>query len=265
MIGIQWSDIDLGIGIFLAVMGVIGFIQGILKQIVGICALILASITAVIVPLFVRFPEMGGKAYLWSYLLLGILIWIPAYLVTSMVLHFFINKFSSPPRFGGRCLGLIFGIVKGAIIIGLFIMLIDSLPISYQKIVPQVYARYSESRMVSILTGVNPFTKIRIFTNLYTLLKAISDPSYMELLKKDRDFRRLIETPTIKAVLKDKEIRELLEDRRYAELVSNPKIKAIFRDKTTLQLLLTTDIDDEVIPSSLINAELGGDKAIMAR
>lgn len=234
------STVDIGILVFIGMFCILGFIKGVVRQFFGILAFILASAASVVVPHFVDLPNIGSASPVRGYIILSILIWIPAFLILNSIGKFIARRMNKKGiRFTDRLWGLIFGGIKGSIILILIIFLIDIFPVA-----PDVFR---ESKIVSTIQPYNPLLKINIMQNLEMIVSSLSDPDYMDILADDPGFQSLKDNETIRLILNDPELKKILSERQFLKFITHPKIQMLIKDKEAMRLLLTTDTDKAVI------------------
>lgn len=242
------NNFDIIIGVFIVFFCIIGLINGAVRQFFGILAFLLASIISVIVPYFVNLPFIGEGQTQWGYIILAVLIWMPAYLILNSIGRFIANRMlKGGVKLSDHVWGFLFGGIKGSIIIVIIIFLIDSFPSGTRQLVPSVNNIFEESKIVSLIQPYNPFFKIHIMQNLSLVINAINDPDYMELLRDDPNFKKLLNQDSIKQILNDKDLKEALEKQQYIKFIANPKIQKLIKDPEALRLLISTDVDKAVI------------------
>lgn len=234
------SPVDIGIGIFIGMFCMLGFVKGVVRQFFGILAFILASAASVVVPHFVNLPNIGSASPVRGYIILSILIWIPAFLILNSIGKFIAKRMTKKGiKFGDRLWGLIFGGIKGLIILVLVIFLLDLFPVA-----PDIL---KESKIVSLIQPYNPLLKINIMQNLEIIISSLGDPDYMDILANDPGFQRLKDNETIRSMLNDPELKKILSERQFLKFITHPKVQMLIKDKEAMRLLLTTDIDRAVI------------------
>lgn len=245
-----FSTPDIVIGIFILIFCIFGFAKGVIRQFFSILAFIIASAASIIVPRFVKLPAMEGTSPIWGYIIFSILIWIPAFLIFNGLGKFVAKRMSKKGmRFSDRLWGLVFGGVKGLIIVVLIIFLIDLLPINIKQSVPFISDVFKESKIVSMIEPYNPLLKLQIMQNLQVIASSLSDPDYMELLNNDPGFQKLRQNESIKQILNDPELKKILEEHQYIKFITHPKIQLLIKDPEALKLLLKTDVDKAVVSS----------------
>lgn len=243
-----FSQLDIIIGIFIVLFCILGFSKGAVRQFFGILAFIFASIVSAAVPCFIKLPVGEGSSPVWGYIILAVLIWVPAYLILNSIGKFVANRMlKGGVKFGDRLWGLCFGGVKGLMIVMLAVFLIDSLPQEVKQIFPAAGNAMEASKVVSSIQPYNPFLKLHIMQNLRLVVSSVNDPDYMELLIDDPGFQKLIQQESIKAVLNDTELKDILRKEQYLKFIMHPKIRQLIKDPEALRLLMTTDIDKAVI------------------
>lgn len=234
------SRIDIGIIVFIGMFCILGFIKGVVRQFFGILAFILASAASIFVPYFIDLPNIGSASPVPGHIILSILIWIPAFLILNSIGKFIAKRMTKRGvKFSGRLWGLIFGGIKGSIILILIVFLMDIFPIA-----PDVFR---ESRIVSLIQPYNPLLKINIMQNLEIIISSLNDPDYMDILANDPGFQRLKDNETIRLILNDPELKKILSEHEFLKFITHPKIQMLIKDKEAMGLLLTTDIDKAVI------------------
>lgn len=244
----QMNNSDIAVGIFISIFCILGFAKGVIRQFFSILAFILASAASLIIPHIVSLPVIEGASPIWGYIILSILIWVPSFLIINSIGKFFSRRMTKKGiKFGDRLWGLVFGGIKGLIIVILIIFLLDILPDELRQSIPLVSNVFGESRIVSIIQPYNPLLKIHIMKNLQIVISSLSDPDYMELLSNDPGFQRLRQNESIKMVLNDPELKKVLEEGQFIKFITHPKVQMLIKDKEALRLLLTTDIDKAVI------------------
>lgn len=238
--GINFSTIDIGIGIFIILFCILGFAKGVIRQFFGIVAFIIASVASLVVPHFVKLPDTESVSPVWGQIILSILIWIPAFLILNSVGKFIAKRMTKKGiKFTDRLWGLVFGGIKGLIIVILIIFLLDLFPIDS--------GIFGDSKIISAIQPYNPLLKIQVMQNLQIIMSALSDPDYMDLLNKDQGFQELRDNETIGLLLNDPELKKALAEHEFLKFITHPKIQMLIKDKEALRLLLTTDIDKAVI------------------
>lgn len=243
-----FNRLDLGIGIFIVLFCILGFIKGAIRQFFSILAFISASIISAVVPYFIKLPIGSDSSPVWGYIILAVLIWVPAYLILNSIGRFIANRMlKGGVKLGDHLWGLCFGGIKGLMIVMLVVFLIDSLPANIKQFLPAVNNALEESKVVSSIQPYSPFLKLHIMQNLGLVISSVNDPDYMELLVDDPGFQKLIKQESIKAVLNDPELKDILKGKQYLKFIMHPKIQQLVRDPEALRLLMTTDIDKAVI------------------
>lgn len=234
------NPIDTGIAIFIAIFCIFGFVKGVVRQFFGILAFIIASAASVVVPQFVDLPGIGGVSPVWGHLIFSVLIWIPSFLILNGIGKFIAKRMSKKGiKFTDRIWGLVFGGIKGLIIIVLIIFLLDILPAGNDILIG--------SKIASAIRPYNPLLKMQIMQNLQMIISALSDPDYMDLLNKDTEFRKLKDNETIRLILDDPELKKAINERQFVKFITHPKIQMLIKDKEAMRLLLTTDVDKAII------------------
>lgn len=243
-----FSTPDIIFGIFILIFCILGFAKGVIRQFFSILAFILASAASVIVPHFVKLPDMEGTSPVWGYIIFSILIWVPAFLIFNSLGKFIAKRMSKKGiKLSDRIWGLFFGGIKGLIIITLIIFLLDLLPSNIKQSMPFILNVFKESKIVPIIEPYNPLLKLQIMQNLQAVISALTDPDYMSLLSSDPGFQKLSQNENIKQILNDAELKKALEERQYIKFITNPKIQALMKDSEALKLLIKTDIDKAVV------------------
>lgn len=242
------SQLDIIIGIFIALFCILGFIKGAIRQFFSILAFIFASIISAVVPYFIKLPFGEGSSPIWGCIILSVLIWIPTYLILNSIGRFVAARIlKGEVKLGDRFWGFCFGGIKGLMIVVIVVFLVDSFPVGIKQLFPSASKALEESKVVSFIQPYNPFLKLHIMQNLGLVMNSVSDPDYMELLMDDQGFQKLIQQKNIKALLYDKELKEILKKQQYLKFITHPKVQKLIKDPEALKLLLTTDIDRTVI------------------
>jgi 3-methyladenine DNA glycosylase AlkC len=83
--------------------------------------------------------------------------------------------------------------------------------------------------------------------NLQTLISAMEDADYVEILSKDENFQELKNKKSIQDILDDIELEKVIKDNQYLRFFANSKIQALTKDNDTMRLLMSLDIDKIVI------------------
>lgn len=237
----NFTTLDIFIGLFILVFLILGFIKGAIRQFFGILAIIMSSTASVLIPYFVKLPDIEGISIIWKDIIFSILIWIPAFLILNGIGKFIARKMTKKGiTIGDRIWGAVFGTAKGIMIIIILVFFIDILPLNITASIP-------DSRIADVIKPYNPILKIDIVKNLAGMMLAADDPDYMELLNKDSDFRELCQMESVKSILDDKEMKETLNKQQYLKFIANPKVQALVRDKEALKLLLGMDVENVAI------------------
>lgn len=243
-----FSTPDIVIGILILIFCILGFAKGVIRQFFSILAFILASAASVIVPHFVKLPAMEGVSPIWGYIIFSILIWVPAFLIFNSLGKFIAKRMSKKGiKFSDRLWGLVFGGIKGFIIVILLIFFIDLLPGDIKQSVPFVSNIFNESKIVSVIEPYNPLLKLQIMQNLEAVISALTDPDYMNLLGNDPGFQKLKQNDSIKQILNDADLKKILEEHEYIKFMTHPKVQNLIQDPEAMKLLLKTDIDKAVV------------------
>lgn len=242
------STPDIVVWIFIAIFCILGFIKGAVRQFFGILAFIIASTASVVIPVFVDIPAIGSASPIWGCIIFSILIWVPAFLIFNSIGKFIARRMTKKGiKLSDRLWGLVFGGLKGLVIVIIIIFLIDIIPYSLKESIPGVSALLTESKIVSTIQPYNPLLKIHIMQNLGIIISALSDPDYMDLLSRDPGFQKLRQQESIRLILDDPELKKVLNERQYIKFITHPKIQMLIKDPEALRLLLATDIDRAVI------------------
>lgn len=243
-----FSTPDIVIGIFIAIFCILGFIKGAVRQFFGVLAFIIASVASVVVPYLVNLPAIEGASPIWGYIIFSILIWVPTFLIFNSIGKFIARRMTKKGiKLGDRIWGLVFGGLKGLIIVIIIIFLLDIIPSSVKESIPAVSALLRESKIVSVIQPYNPLLKIHIMENLQIIISALGDPDYMDLLSEDPGFQKLRQQASIRLILDDPELKKALTERQYIKFITHPKVQMLIKDQEAIKLLLTTDIDRAVI------------------
>lgn len=244
----NFSAPDIVIGILILIFCVFGFVKGVIRQFFSILAFILASAASVIVPHFIKLPAMEGISPVWGYIIFSILIWVPAFLIFNSLGKFIAKRMSKKGiKFSDRIWGLFFGGIKGLIVVVLIIFFVDLLPGDIKQSMPFTSVIFSESKIVSAIQPYNPLLKLQIMQNLQSVISALTDPDYMNLLSNDPGFQKLRQNDSIKQIINDPELKKILEERQYIKFITYPKIQNLIKDPEAMKLLLKTDIDKAVV------------------
>lgn len=243
-----FTTADIIIGAFILIFCILGFAKGVIRQFFGILAFIAASAASIIVPHFVNVSAIQGTQPLWGYIIFSVLIWVPVFLITNGIGKFIAKKMSKKGiKFSDRIWGLLFGGIKGLIIVALIVFFIDILPFEIKQSIPFISNSFSESKIVYAIKPYNPLLKIQLIRNLQAIVYALSDPDYMNLLSKDQGFQKLEQNETIRQILNDPELKKIIEGQQYIKFITHPKIQALMKDPEALKLLLKTDLDKAVV------------------
>lgn len=243
-----FNKIDFIICGFVGFFGILGLLNGAIRQFFSILAFVFAGIVSAIVPYFIKLPFIQESQPVWSYIILIFIIWLPAYLILSAIGKFIAgHMLKKGLRIGDHFWGLLFGFIKGLIIIIVVIFLIDLLPASIKEKAETVNEEINASKIISRVKPFNPFIKLHIMQNLNMIITAINDPDYMELLSRDKNFKKLINQKSIKEIIHDPELKKMIEDREYLKFIKNKKIRQLVKDPEALKLLFSTDVDKTVI------------------
>jgi uncharacterized membrane protein required for colicin V production len=248
MDNLSFTPVDIGIGVLIVFFLIYGFAKGAIRQFFGIVALVLATFASIIIPNVFKIPDIEGLSPVWKYVGLSVLIWIPAFLIFNSIGKFIAKKMAKKgPTFSDRIWGAIFGSFKGILIIIIVIFLLDTLPLNVQNSIPFVSKVMNESKIVSVIRPFNPILKIQIMEGLQSVIAAVNDPDYLELLKKDSAFQQLKSSDAVQRIMNDADLKRAIEGKNYLRFFSNPKIQELIEDQETLKLLLSTDIDKSII------------------
>lgn len=240
----NFSAPDIIIVVFILIFCMLGFAKGVIRQFFGILAFILSSAASIIAPRFVKLPAMEGVSPVSGYTILSALIWVPAFLIFNSLGKFIANRMSKKGiKFSDRIWGLVFGGIKGMIIVILVIFLIDLLPGDTKQSLPLI----NESKIILAVEPYNPLLKLQIMQNLETIITALTDPDYMSLLGNDPGFQKLKQNDSIKQILNDQDLVKILEKHEYIKFITNPKVQNLIKDPEAMKLLLKTDIDKAVV------------------
>jgi len=248
MNSISFPPVDIGIAVIVVFFLIFGFAKGAIRQFFGIVSLVLATLTALIIPNIFKIPDIEGLSPVWKYIGLSVLIWIPAFLVLNSIGKFIAKKMvKKGPTLSDRIWGAMFGSFKGVLIIIIIIFLLDAFPVNVQNSIPLISKVMNESKFVSMIRPFNPVLKIQIMEGLQGVVSAFNDPDYMELLKKDSVFQQLKSSDVIQSIVDDPGLKKAIEEKNYLRFFSNPKIQELINDQETLKLLLSADIDKAII------------------
>lgn len=241
MNSIGFTTMDIFIGVFVLLFCVVGFVKGAIRQFFSILALSAASAAGVLVPYFVKLPEIEGLSPIWKNIIFSIIVWIPSFLILNSVGKFIAKKMARKgPTFSDRIWGAMFGVLKGSIILVVSIFLIDIFPSKLSDSIPS-------SKVITIIRPFNPLLKLQMLQNLQIMIHAIEDPDYLELLNKDSKFRELKTQESVNLVLDDPDLRKIIDKQEYIKFATHPKVQDLIKDHEALKLLLETDVDQTVI------------------
>jgi len=234
---------DVVLGIFVLIFCVIGFMKGVVQQFFGILAFVLATLASVLTPYFVKIPPIEGLSPLWAYIVFCVLLWVPAFLILNSVGKFVAGKIAKKgPAFADRIWGFIFGGLKGCIIVALVVFFLDIIPVE-----GKISKLLAKSKIAAFIQTYNPVIKIHLMQNLQTLISAMEDADYVEILSKDENFQELKNKKSIQDILDDIELEKVIKDNQYLRFFANSKIQALTKDNDTMRLLMSLDIDKIVI------------------
>lgn len=245
---IFFSNVDIIIGIIIAVYCIIGFVKGVIRQFFGILAFLLATAASIIVPFFVNLPATSGLSPIWGFAIFSTLIFVPAFLIINSIGKFIAKRMVKKGiKFSDRLWGFFFGGLKGLIIIIITVFFVDLLPHKVKQSVPFLNSVFTESKIAAGIKPYNPLLKIQIMQNLESVISALSDPDYLELLDKDAGFQQLRQNENIKLLINNPDLRKILTERQYLKFITNPEIQTLINDEEAVKLLMTVDVDKAVI------------------
>ena len=245
-IGLSRPDVIILIFILLCCM--VGFIKGVVRQFFSIIAFVLATVVSIGISCFLNLPIGGESSPVWGYIILSVLIWIPAFIIFNIAGKFIARRMSKDKiNIRDRVWGFIFGGIKGFVILILIIFFVNSLPHTVKNLVPEAETFFGESRIITAVEPYNPFLKLHIMENLQIMLSALNDPDYMDLLKDDPGWQKMRMQESIQTVLNDPELRDILRQRQFLRFFTHPKVQRLIKDQEAMKLLLTTDVDKAAI------------------
>ena len=239
------NKLDYILLIFIALFCLLGFMKGAIRQFFSILAFILASAVSVAVPYFVSLPLGEMVSPLIGNMILAVLVWIPAYLIFNCIAKYISSKMlRDGVKLGDRIWGVIFGGIKGFLIVVLVVFIIEPFSGALDGILPAVPAALAGSRVVQAVGKHNPLSRFRILQNLQTVLIAVNDPDTLALMEEDSQFQELIEQESIQAVLNDPELKEILVQKQYIKFIANPQVQKLLTDKEALRLLANVQVEE---------------------
>ncbi len=249
---------------------IVGYITGILRQILKVTCVILSFFLSGPAAKFLtaHFATAEHIGPLSSYGVVRILAWVGIYVLLRIV-AFYINRAVGADTKGvlqpiNRRLGGYLGFVEG---VGLSLVVLWSLQIWINDedtiILPKWRGKAADAFFTSWSQGsvawrlasrYNPLVDYGFVPNMKVLLKAAKTPQVLDALKKNANVQALLNHPKVKALTEDETLRKDLADRDYMAVLTNRNFKAMMSDREVQNLMRNVHVF-EILKGELAKSE----------
>lgn len=126
----SFTAFDIAVAVVVILAAIFGFASGTLKSIAGLITVLVAAFLAVafspiIEPYFTSIVTSDNWRHIGAHLILFFL----ALIIIGLVLRLLVSAIAPKPTLGDSLAGLIIGLLRGAALALLFVMMVDSFPV----------------------------------------------------------------------------------------------------------------------------------------
>ena len=235
--------LDLGVLAALALLAVVGFFSGAIRQISHWIGMLLAFVLAK--PIGMAIGPFAAAKMGWppSLTMIGLsAVLLPIIVVVAAVLSRMVLNAIIPGderNLPDRVVGAILGIAKG----GLIVWALLSVVVSFEKPLAQsridLAAKTQGSSAMGFARDHNFFASIPLpaIEGVKRIGAARSDPKALMALLNDPSFKRVLSDPKLKSALNDPTVKNALQGGDPAALLQNPQVKKLLEDPDMVRKL----------------------------
>ncbi len=236
--------------VLVAAFCVLGLLSGFLAQIIRLGALVGAFLLAYSASAYTKplLAKWIGIDNLMGDLLSLFLGWIACYIAIILIgtiVAKILKKSSDSIKFMDRVMGGALGSAKGFLIVYLIACALVLLREPLQRVVPNEYLDFKDSRLAAFAEEHNIFSRIAVpnLDKLEGVTTALSDKKTRSELLNDPAMRELKRNKAFQRLINDKEFQRAVNSRQVSAILNNPSFRAAMNDPQLRKLLSSLDLN----------------------
>jgi uncharacterized membrane protein required for colicin V production len=251
--------LDIVLLVVIAAFTLVGFLTGILRQILRFGCVVLSFIlSGPVSKLFSNYVESEHIGPFSSSLFVRLGAWLGLY-VLLRIAAFYVNRAVGTDKQGvlrpiNRRLGGLLGLLEG---VALALVVLWALQIwvtdKQALLFPGLHGNAAEEVVVSwsrssvgwrLASRYNPLIDYDVVGKINVLVAAVRTPEIFSSVTQDANVKALLNHPKVRAVKHDDSLTEALADRDYVAILRNPNFRAMMSDPEVQQLMRNVRVFD---------------------